>query len=203
MGVQGDRIFAAIREVGDSPEPWASFGDRMCWEAAHSAHVKDAIKNAQASGYADVASVDEAFDQKETNLRHTRKILANAIEDYDTGGRWAVLDERAQRLDIDDVSEAWAVAPVEHPFPIARESLRFNWRYMKTHGVRAFYEMTATYIDGLIENTQQWRAAWEREAATGEPERLTTVQCDLVSVEAPMHCDICRKTMAALLYLDG
>lgn len=39
-------------------------------------------------------------------------------------------------------------------------------------------------------------------AASGVIDRVTTVECDLASEEAPMHCDICKKTITALLYLD-
>lgn len=91
---------------------------------------------------------------------------------------------------------------VEHPFPVALLSLQFNWRYMKEHGVRAFYEMTARYVDALAANTRRWAEAWATEADTGIIDRVTTVECDLASEEAPMHCDICKKTITALLYLD-
>lgn len=72
---------------------------------------------------------------------------------------------------------------------------------MKEHGVRGFYEMTARYLEGLDANTRRWREAWDEEATTGVIDRVTTVECDLASEEAPMHCDICKKTITALLYL--
>ncbi|MFA1541660.1 hypothetical protein [Actinomadura monticuli] len=122
--------------------------------------------------------------------------------EYDQNGMWQVLDERAARPDIDDVSERWARGLVEHPFPIALLSLQFNRRYMKEHGVRAFYEMTARYVDDLTANTRRWADAWATEATSGVIDRVTTVECDLASEEAPMHCDICKKTITALLYLD-
>lgn len=74
---------------------------------------------------------------------------------------------------------------------------------MKDHGVRAFYEMTARYVDDLRTNTERWRNAWDEEASTGVIDRISTVECDLASEEAPMHCDICKKTITALLYLHG
>lgn len=37
---------------------------------------------------------------------------------------------------------------------------------------------------------------------TGTVDRITTVECDLNSIEAPMHCNVCNKTITALLYLD-
>ncbi|MEU8799556.1 hypothetical protein [Spirillospora sp. NPDC048819] len=122
--------------------------------------------------------------------------------EYDRNGMWQILDERGARLDIGDVSERWARGLVEHPSPIALLSLQFNWRYMKEHGVRAFYEMTAQYVDDLAANTDRWAKAWAAEEATGAIDRVTTVECDLASEEAPMHCDICKKTITALLYLD-
>lgn len=71
---------------------------------------------------------------------------------------WRRLDERASRLDIDDVSERWAQGLVEHPFP----------------------------------------SRCSPSSSTG----ATTVECDLASEEAPMHCDICTKAITALLYLE-
>lgn len=74
---------------------------------------------------------------------------------------------------------------------------------MKENGVRAFYEMTERYVDDLRANTRRWHDAWTKEIATGIIDRLTSVECDLASEEAPMHCDVCKKTITALLYLDG
>jgi hypothetical protein len=37
---------------------------------------------------------------------------------------------------------------------------------------------------------------------TGVVDRITSIECDLASIEAPMHCDVCKKTVTALLYLD-
>jgi hypothetical protein len=74
---------------------------------------------------------------------------------------------------------------------------------MKAHGVRAFYEMTRGYVSRLQDNTARWHEAWDRETATGVVDRITSIECDLASIEAPMHCDVCKKTITALLYLDG
>ncbi|MGW9214045.1 hypothetical protein ACWGR4_44760 [Embleya sp. NPDC055664] len=122
--------------------------------------------------------------------------------DYDKSGEWARLDEKAGRLDIEDITENWQAAVGLHPFPIVVESLRFNWRYMKKHGVRGFYEMTSGYVAALIANSERWEAAWLAERTTGTVNRLTTIECDLASIEAPMHCDACKKTITAVLYLD-
>ncbi|WP_433228294.1 hypothetical protein [Actinomadura formosensis] len=73
---------------------------------------------------------------------------------------------------------------------------------MKEHGVRAFYEMTARYVDDLAANTRRWADAWTAEAATSVIDRVTTVECDLVFEEAPTHCNIWKKTITTLLYLD-
>ncbi|MFI0479534.1 hypothetical protein [Actinomadura sp. 9N215] len=178
MGVQGDRVFAAIKEKG--------FPDAR-------KDPDDLLRE----------TVSDLFEKKAANLATARRLLAEALTQYDQNGMWRVLDERAALLDIDDVSERWARGLVEHPFPISLLSLQFNWRYMKEHGVRAFYEMTARYVDELSANTRRWFDAWAAEAATGVVDRVTTVECDLASEEAPMHCDICKKTITALLYLNG
>ena len=46
MGVQGDRIFAAITEKG-FPDPWAAFGECLSWEAAYAVQLKHAIDQAR------------------------------------------------------------------------------------------------------------------------------------------------------------
>ncbi|WP_339155296.1 hypothetical protein [Actinomadura luteofluorescens] len=202
MGVQGDRIFAAIKERG-FPDPWSAFGECLSWESAYAVLLKQAIDDARKGSDGLVrATVSDLFEKKTGNLAAARRLLAGTLTEYDRSGMWRLLDERASRLDIDDVSERWARGLVEHPFPIALLSLQFNWRYMKEHGVRAFYEMTARYLDGLSANTRRWAEAWAAEEETGVIDRVTTVECDLASEEAPMHCDICKKTITALLYLD-
>jgi hypothetical protein len=125
------------------------------------------------------------------------------LADYDASGMWSTLDERAARLDVADVLETWARTQALHPFPVVLRSLEFNWGYMKAHGVRAFYEMTRGYVSRLQDNTARRHEAWDRETATGVVDRITSIECDLASIEAPMHCDVCKKTITALLYLDG
>ena len=203
MGTQGDRIFTAIRERG-FPDPWATFGEHMSWEAAYAVQLKQAIDTARKDQDKQAhAEVDWLFNVKEANLAKARRLLDDVLTGYDQTGMWAELDKRVQQLDIDDLSERWARGLVEHPFPIALRSLQFNWTYMKDHGVQAFYEMTARYVDDLRENTCRWRDAWKEEVATGVIDRVTAVECDLASEEAPMHCDVCKKTITALLYLNG
>ncbi|GAA2406277.1 hypothetical protein GCM10010191_12860 [Actinomadura vinacea] len=202
MGVQGDRIFAAIKQRG-FPDPWSSFGECLSWESAYAVQLKQAIDTARKGTDSQItATIDELFQRKAGNLTTARKLLDDVLADYDQSGMWQLLDQRAVRLDIDDVSERWARGLVEHPFPIALLSLQFNWRYMKEYGVRSFYEMTARYVDDLSTNTERWAESCVTEAATGVIDRVTTVECDLASEEAPMHCDICKKTITALLYLD-
>lgn len=63
--------------------------------------------------------------------------------------------------------------------------------------------MTERYVRGLSAGNARWREAYETERVSGVLDRITTVECDLASEEAPMHCDICKKTITALLYLEG
>jgi hypothetical protein len=202
MGAQADRIFTVLAERG-YPDPWAAFGDHLSWESAHSVQLKTAIDTYRKEP-AETAheKIEQLFALKAANLTAAADLLAKALVEYDVSGMWAVLDERATRLDIDDLSERWARGIVEHPFPIALRSLQFNWGYMKEHGVRAFYEMTSHYIAGLTTSNTHWHDAWTTELTTGNIDRITTIECDLTSEEAPMHCDICQKTITVLLYLD-
>jgi len=202
MGVQAERVFAAVAERG-FPDPWAAFGEHLSWEAALAVQLKDRIDSARKDPGGPAA--DEAlelFERKAANLEAAQRLLAEVTDEYDQSGMWTVLDERAARLDIADMTERWAKGLVSHPFPIALRSLEFNWGYMKEHGVRAFYEMTARYVADLAENTRRWREAFVAERETGVIDRITTVEADLASEEAPMHCDICKKTITALLYLE-
>ncbi|GAB2783165.1 hypothetical protein [Streptomyces daliensis] len=202
MGQQGERIFQATAERG-FPDPWLSFGDSLCDEAALSTELTRAINKARKDP-SDVtrAEIDGVFAAKEANLVRCAGILEQVLGDYDETGMWAVLDERASRLDVADVLETWGRTQALHPFPVVLKSLEFNWTYMKEHSVRAFYEMTRGYISRLQENTNRWSAAWGAEVATGTVDRVTAIECDLASIEAPMHCDVCKKTITALLYLD-
>lgn len=202
MGTQGDRIFAITAERG-FPDPWLSFGDSLCDEAALSTELTRAISKARKEPSDTTRlSVASAFEAKEANLRRCAGILDQVLSDYDASGMWRVLDERAGRLDVADVLETWSRTQALHPFPVVLKSLEFNWGYMKEHGVRSFYEMTRGYITRLQENTERWHTAWTTEVETGVVDRITSIECDLASIEAPMHCDVCKKTITALLYLD-
>jgi hypothetical protein len=61
--------------------------------------------------------------------------------------------------------------------------------------------MTRSYIADLLGNTERWHWAWEAEVRIGVVDRLPTIECDLASIEAPMHCDVCKKTISAVIYL--
>lgn len=203
MGQQGRTIFAATNERG-IPEPWLSFGDCLCRESAHATELKRVIEIARKEQDGPSrAAVSLVFDTKVANLATAAGILDQVRDDYDANGEWERLDEFASRLDVDDVSETWGEVLAVHPLPLVLTSLQFNWRYMKDNGVRAFYLMCSAYVAALRANTARWREAWDREVQTGVVDQLTTIQCDLVSIEAPLHCDVCNKTITALLYLDG
>ncbi|MGH3430715.1 MAG: hypothetical protein ACRDQZ_24640 [Mycobacteriales bacterium] len=202
MGRQGNRIFQVTAERG-FPDPWLSFGDCLCDESRLSTEVKQAIETSRKEATSENRErVQRLFDAKAANLVKAAEILETVLVDYDSRGEWERLDQRAARLDIDDVAERWSEDVAFHPFPIVVESLKFNWTYMKENGVRAFYEMTTGYIRNLQGNTNRWRTAWNEEVATGVIDRLTTIVCDLASIEAPMHCDVCKKTITALIYLE-
>jgi hypothetical protein len=107
MGVQADRIFAAVATKG-FPDPWATFGEHLSWEAAYAVQLKAAIDTARKDPGGPAA--DEAlelFDRKADNLAAARRLLADVTDEYDTSEMWAVLDERAARLDVADLTERW------------------------------------------------------------------------------------------------
>lgn len=185
MGAQGDRIFEITAERG-FPDPWLSFGDSLCDEAALSTELTRAITKARKNPSSRTRTeVDRVFASKEANIRRCGGILDQVLDDYDRSGMWSALDEKAERLNIADVLETWGRTQALHPFPVVLRSLEFNWGYMKQHGVRAFYAMTRGYIERLQENTARWHIAWDAEVATGAVDRITSIECDLASIEAP------------------
>lgn len=102
MGTQGDRIFQTTAERG-FPDPWLSFGDSLCDEAALSTELTRAITKARkepADGTR--AAVMRVFQAKEANLQRCAGILDQVLSDYDASGMWQVLDERAKKLDVQD-----------------------------------------------------------------------------------------------------
>lgn len=202
MGKQGDRILEVTAERG-FPDPWRSFGQALCEEAAHSTALTRAIADVRKNGTEENhAEVERIFADKAANLQHCAAIIDQVVSDFDDTGQWNELDNKVARLDIPDVLESWGRSQSLHPFPVVLKSLEYNWTYMKEHGVRGFYQMTRGYITRLQENTTRWRTAWATEVNTGIVDRMTSIECDLASVEAPMHCDVCEKTITAVLFLD-
>lgn len=201
MGIQAENIAAAVRLNG-IPEPWRSFGACMDAEGHHVHVITTAIDQARKDDTPENrAQVRQAFTAKYANVDQASLIVTTMLTDLDRDNGWAVLDGRASRLDIDDVS-VWAQPEFQHPLPIQLNSLQFNWRYMKTHGVRGFYEMTLTYLADLRANTDKWLAAWDNEIETGTIDYAAMLEAELIALEAPMHCGVCKKTVAAVLYLD-
>ena len=69
MGTQGDRIFQVTAERG-FPDPWLSFGDSLCDEAALSTELTRAIGNARKEpSDRNRSEVARVFEAKEANLR--------------------------------------------------------------------------------------------------------------------------------------
>src|SRR5258708_1942976 len=128
MGVQGDRLFAALAERG-SQQPWAAFAEHMSWDAAYAVQLKEVIDTVRTQRDEQALNrIVDLFDAKAAGLDKARQLLEDVLLDYDESGMWAVLDERAARLDIDDVSQRWARNLVHHPHPVGVLSMRFNWQ---------------------------------------------------------------------------
>ncbi|GDY33234.1 hypothetical protein [Gandjariella thermophila] len=204
MGLQGAKIAAIVAERG-IPDPWDSFGACMDANAGHVNRIRAAIETCRKDPTdTHRAAVTAEFVAARAKLDRATGLVRTALTDLDADGGWAALDARAARLDIDDVcGPEWGLPRFNHPYRVIQESLRFNWTYMKQHGVRAFYEMTLRYLDDLHANLDVWQRAWETEQTTGTRDHLVMLDCELVALEAPMHCGVCRKTIAPLLYLDN
>lgn len=121
MGTQGDRIFQVTAERG-FPDPWLSFGDSLCDEAALSTELTRAIGNARKeSSDRNRSEVARVFEAKEANLRRCAGILDQVLADYDASGMWNVLDERAGRLTS---PTSWRPGAVPRPSTRSRSSSR-------------------------------------------------------------------------------
>lgn len=95
MGTQGDRIFEVTAERG-FPDPWLSFGDSLCDEAALSTELTRAISKARKEPTGEARTeAARVFQAKKANLRRCAGILDQVLGDYDAQGMWTVLDERA------------------------------------------------------------------------------------------------------------
>lgn len=201
----GQQYVTWLRENG-IPAPWQEFGTLLTRDAAISNSIVIEYERAVVASNGNVegqrVKIDELLQNKIENLTHARDILRQAMSEYDARGIWAILDPLTPRL-LDDASLVQTLKPLFglHPFPVVLESLKFNWEYMRQNGVRAFYEMTEDYLTKLIsENEAALKIFREEDKFTIHPP-FWLFRLDLLSVECPTHCDVCRGSITPLLFL--
>jgi hypothetical protein len=124
MGEQAARIAAIVTEKG-IPDPWNSFGACMDANAGFVNTITKAVDDCRKEDSSTArAQVDAAFAAARHNLELASDIVSTALTDLDRDGGWTVLDDRAARLDIEDVSSPeWGLPKYNHPFPITLKSL--------------------------------------------------------------------------------
>lgn len=192
-------IVEVINQKG-IPVQWQEFGMRLSTDAAISTEIVNKIMNYRTSR--DSKLVDDifsAFDRKLNNLRDAQKLLKENMDDYDAKRIWNELDAQIDTLDINDiVMLLWEDFAI-HPFPVVLESLKFNWNYMKENGVRKFYSMTADYLQKMEMVTQEAKKKFDEETKNGVAKPYWLLRSDLLSMEVPMHCDVCRITIAVVI----
>ncbi len=184
------------------PDPWQKFGTLLSKDGSLSTQLVEAVAAVRTKQ--DVTSqmhATQLFERKLENLAAARSLLRETMDRYDTEGTWEKLDAALKDFEVSEaigvLSEDFAI----HPFPVVLKSLEFNWNYMKQHGIRRFYEMTDQYLSQIKEVTENASAAFRDEAVTGIVKPYWLIRADLLSIEVPTHCDVCRLTIAVLLGL--
>lgn len=102
-------------------------------------------------------------------------------------------------VNIDEVIDFLRSDFALYPYPVVLESLRFNWKYMKENGIRQFYIMTQEYLEKVKGVTQEAKSAFGDEVMTKLSKPYWLLRSDLISIEVPMHCDVCRVTISVII----
>lgn len=185
------------------PAPWQEFGTRLSEDASLSTQIVSQVKLLR-DGRGNCSLVYDLYNSKLLNLQAARRIISETMTQYDIDGTWLGLDTTLTRIDLNEFDSEISKTLAVHPFPIVMESLRFNWNYMRTNGVRAFYSMSDTYLKQIQETTIESQKAFSAEQRARENgdhnyRHLWLIMSDLGSIEVPTHCDVCRISIAPIL----
>lgn len=183
------------------PNPWQDFGQALSRHGALSTRI-----------VAEVAACREGFDRKslvldlyrsmDENIAGAINLIAITMEEYDATGMWQRLDKTLALMPMEELRKALHPALGLHPYPVVLESLSFNWRYMKEHGVRGFYEMTVDYLGRIRQSTQEAKDLFSSEMAGAAVRHNWLVVSDLRNIEVPTHCDACRMSVTPVLLAE-
>ncbi len=194
-----ESIVEVINEKG-VPVQWQEFGMKLSKDAAISTEIAYKIMEYRLDKNSQIANdIITAFDKKLANLKEAQKLLKQNIDDYDTKAIWEELDNQVKKIDIDEIIALLRKDFAIHPFPIILESLKFNWGYMRQNSVRDFYSMTESYLKEMEGITRHAKNEFEKEMKTTIIKPYWLLRSDLLSMEVPMHCDVCRITIAVII----
>lgn len=183
-------------------EPWQKFGVLLSRDGAISTQIVDAVCQARLTKQAEHHDrVRQLFSEKLENLSGAIKLLDGVMSDYDRDGEWEALDRAVTAMNLGQAVNLLSLDFMIHPFPVVLRSLEFNWDYMKKYGVRQFYTMTKKYLKELRQITQKAASLHEKELRTGNVSPYWLIRLDLVSIETPTHCGVCRMSIAFVLAL--
>ncbi|NHD18087.1 MULTISPECIES: hypothetical protein [unclassified Actinopolyspora] len=192
MTFSGTRFLDSIAEQG-IPAKWGQFGAQMSADGAIVTHLVAAVKEAHETGSSEARDAAlRLFDEKRDNLAAARQLIATQLTDYRESGRWARLDAVVRSADVDELVEGMRGHFGLHPFPIALESIRFNFEYVREHGFEEFYHMTDQYLAEIERLTEEGRAAFEAGEDGESFPPFWLYKLDMASVEVPTHCHICQ-----------
>lgn len=201
MNSQGQELINKIAQKG-IPDTWQRFGHMLSKDSAISTLIVEAVEEARGEKTLDSQEkVLHLFDQKLKNLGEARRLVQTVLKKYDVAGTWEKLDAALTKLDTESLIDALEKDFGLHPFPVVLESLKANWKYMRKHGVRNFYEMTDEYLAKVEQITRNARISFQDEIRTGSVEPYWLIHSDLVSIEVPCHCDTCRITITPIILL--
>ena len=141
------------------------------------------------------------FSSKLENLNEAIELLDDVMFDYDRDGEWEVLDRAVIAMNLDQAVDLLSPDFMIHPFPVVLRSLEFNWEHMRRNGVRQFYAMTKKYLEELRQITREAMSLYEEELRSGIVYPYWLIRLDLISIETPTHCGVCRMSIALVLAL--
>lgn len=201
MTSQAQSIYNKIAQKG-IPDTWQIFGHMLSKDSAISTFIVEAVEEARHERSPESQQkVLNLFEKKLKNLDDARSLLHTVLPEYDAAGLWDNLDAALRRLESESLLKILEKDFGLHPFPVVLESLKANWKYMRENGVRAFYVMTDEYLAKVEKITRNALTSFKDEVRTGSTEPYWLIHVDLVSIEVPCHCDVCRYTVTPIIML--
>lgn len=192
MAFSGTQFLNSIADRG-IPAQWGQFGAHMSADGSIVTHLVAAVKESRETGSAEAQEAAlRLFDEKRHNLAAARNLIATQLSEYHASGRWAKLDAVVRAADVDELIKGMRVHFGLHPFPIALESVRFNFEYVRQHGFEEFYRMTDRYLVEIERLTEEGRVAFIAGEGGESFPPFWLYKLDMASVEVPTHCHICQ-----------